>query len=109
MLIAITALTNWGSTDLTHQIEHRTWPDFRQGGFYLDMIDFAEEAIGRATKTDQLAAILIYQQLAEEWLHAVDYWCFFENSLVVDSANQRISNSSGLLQLPSKSPGLNFA
>ncbi|GAA5480792.1 hypothetical protein Hhel01_04326 [Haloferula helveola] len=45
------------------------------------MIQFADQATASGRREDQIAAILIYQQLVEEWLHVIDYWCHFECAL----------------------------
>jgi hypothetical protein len=45
------------------------------------MIQFADSAMDSGRREGQLAAILVYQQLIEEWLHVVDYWCHFERAL----------------------------
>lgn len=73
-------LTDWGS-DFEGQIRLRAWPDFARGGFYLDLMQIAEEILDSQFSAGTIGALFIYQQLAEEILRAIDYWCHYRQML----------------------------
>lgn len=75
-------ITNW-SLSFEEQIARRMWPQETRGGFYLDVLELADEAAVAGDQPHAIAAILLYQQLVEEMLHLIDYWCYFELAIAV--------------------------
>jgi hypothetical protein len=75
-------ITNW-SLNFEDQIARRMWPQETRGGFYLDVLQLADEAAVAGDQPHSIAAILLYQQLVEEMLHLIDYWCYFELAIGV--------------------------
>lgn len=75
-------ITNW-SLSFEEQIARRMWPQEARGGFYLDVLQLADEAAVAGDQSHSISAILLYQQLVEEMLHLVDYWCYFELAMAV--------------------------
>jgi hypothetical protein len=77
--------TNFGyrTLSLVERAEHRYWPEFHNGGFLTDIFGVAYECLERKDKPHSIAAILLYQQLLEEMLLLVDYWCYFQKALAL--------------------------
>ena len=75
-------ITNW-SLSFEDQIARRMWPQETRGGFYLDVLQLADESAVAGDQAHSIAAILLYQQLVEEILHLIDYWCYFELAIAV--------------------------
>jgi hypothetical protein len=74
-------LTDWG-LDFKSQLSLRMWPDFEHGGFYLDVLGMADDALSSdETLPSAIGALIIYQQIAEEVLRAIDYWCYYERKI----------------------------
>lgn len=58
------------------------WPDFEHGGFYLDVLGMAEDAISSGRDlASAIGALFMYQQIAEEVLLAIDYWCYYRRKI----------------------------
>jgi hypothetical protein len=53
------------------------------GGYYLDVWQLADEAASAGDQPHAIAAIFLYQQLVEEMLYLVDYWCYFEQAIAI--------------------------
>ena len=80
-------LTNWG-IDFDRQLRLRMWPDFEHGGFYLDVLGMADEAVSSGSDlASAIGGLFMYQQLAEEVLRAIDYWCHYRTKIAA-SPNQ---------------------
>ena len=75
-------ITNW-SLCFEDQIARRMWPQETRGGFYLDVLQLADESAVAGDQARSIAAILLYQQLVEEMLHLIDYWCYYELAISV--------------------------
>lgn len=75
-------ITNW-SLSFEEQIARRMWPQEAHGGFYLDVLQLADETATVADQPHAIAAIFLYQQFVEEILYLVDYWCFYEQALAL--------------------------
>jgi hypothetical protein len=75
-------LTDWG-LDFEKQVRLRMWPDFEHGGFYLDVLGMADDALASADLPSTIGALIMYQQIAEEVLRAIDYWCHYRRMIEV--------------------------
>ena len=75
-------VTNWSLT-FEQRIARRMWPEETCGGYYLDVWQLADEAASAGDQPHAIAAIFLYQQLVEEMLYLVDYWCYFEQAIAV--------------------------
>lgn len=73
-------LNTWGN-DFDRQIRFRLWPDFKHGSFYLDLLSMSESALENPCDFSSIGALFVYQQLAEEILLAIDYWCHYRQML----------------------------
>ena len=74
-------LTNW-SLDFDRQLRLRMWPDFEHGGFYLDVLGMADNAVSSGHDlASAIGGLFMYQQLAEEVLRAIDYWCHYRTKI----------------------------
>jgi hypothetical protein len=75
-------ITDWSLT-FEQQVARRIWPEETRGGYLLDVWQLADEAVSAGDQPHAIAAIFLYQQLVEEMLYLVDYWCYFEQAIAL--------------------------
>jgi hypothetical protein len=90
---AIECIANAGDVPMTRrndwtlsfhdQIAHRMWPEILGGSHLLDVAQIGQQAIESGGTAGTIAGVLILQQLAEQQLGMVDYWCYYEVALSI--------------------------
>lgn len=75
-------ITNWFPT-IEEQIARRMWPEETQGSLYLDVWEMADKAQEAGGDANSITSIFLYQQLTEEILLLVDYFCYFEKAVAL--------------------------